>query len=121
MADDKPEGLKVSGNIDLTNRPVVANPDGSYSTEKSFSRGTDKGEVLVPSIVNGRMLSQDEAWKHYTKTGEHMGIFDTPEHADTYAEKVHNRKQGVEAEASIHPPISYSKISYALVRKARKK
>jgi hypothetical protein len=74
-------------------------------------------EVLVPTIVDGKFLTPDgkkpkpgspeekqmfkEAWKHYEKTGEHLGIFDTPEHADQYAQLVHNRKQvsnpGVEA------------------------
>jgi hypothetical protein len=121
MADDKPEGLKEPGNIDLTDRPMVANPDGTYSSEKSFSRGTDKGEVLVPSIVNGKTLSQDDAWKHYQKSGEHMGIFDTPDHADAYADKVHNRKLGIEGEAATHTPISHAKIPYALARQARKK
>jgi hypothetical protein len=102
-----PEGLKEEGNIDLNNRPVVHNEDGTHSSEYSTSFGTDKGETLVPTIVKGKFLTPDgkkpkegsdaekamfgEAKKHYEKTGEHMGIFDTPEHADTYASKVHNR------------------------------
>jgi hypothetical protein len=128
MADDKPEGLRGPGNINLNGRPLVANSDGSYSSEKSFSRGTDKGEVLVPQIVNGKTLNQDDAWDHYKKTGEHMGVFDTPEHADAYAGKVHNRKltdskgkPNYEAEAAIHPPVSHTKMPYALVRSERKK
>lgn len=104
-------GLKTPGNINLHGRPVVANKDGSYSTEESFSRGTKDGEVLVPSVVKGEKLSQDDAWDHYKKTGEHMGIFDTPDHADSYAEKVHNRTltnsdgtKNEEGEAAIHSP-----------------
>jgi hypothetical protein len=89
----KPEGLREPGNIDISPgaRPVVHNPDGTHSTELSFSRGTDKGEVLVPRVVNGKILSEDDAWKHYQDTGEHMGVFDTPDHANRYAELVHNR------------------------------
>ena|SRR5208283_1164859 len=87
----KPEGLRESGNIDLNDRPVVHNPDGSHSTELSFSRGTDKGEVLVPRVVKGKVLSEDDAWKHYQDTGEHMGVFDTPYNANRYAELAHNR------------------------------
>ena|ERR1700674_1511373 len=108
---DSTPGLRVPGNINLNGRPVVANKDGSYSSEKSFSKGTDKGEVLVPSIVNGQTLSQDDAWKHYQKTGEHIGIFDTPENADAYAQQVHNRvmtdssgKPNYEGQAATHRP-----------------
>jgi len=90
-----PAGLKVPGNINLNNRPRVNNPDGTYSTELSFSRGTKDGEVLVPRVVGGKMLSQDAAWQHYLNTGEHMGIFDTPENADAYAEMTHNRGSNI--------------------------
>lgn len=87
-----PMGLRTPGNINLNGRPILHNPDGRPSTEISFSRGTDKGEVLVPQIVNGKKLSQDEAWQHYVNTGEHMGIFDSPANADVYAQRVHNRQ-----------------------------
>lgn len=106
------KGMKVPGNINLNGRPLVPNKDGSYSSEKSFSIGTDKGEVLIPQVVNGKMLSQKEAIEHYLKTGEHMGIFDTPENADAYAEMIHNRvptttsgRPNYEADAAIHPPV----------------
>ncbi len=79
------------GTINLTNRPIYHWPNGQISSEISFSRGTDDGEVLVPRIVNGKVLSEDQAWDHYKQTGQHMGIFDTPEHADAYAEQVHQR------------------------------
>jgi hypothetical protein len=95
QAPQAPGGLRVPGNIDLNNRPVVMNPDGTHSSELSFSRGTRDGEVLVPRVVGGKMLSQDEAWQHYLQTGEHMGIFDTPENADIYAEATHNRGSNV--------------------------
>jgi tetratricopeptide (TPR) repeat protein len=87
-----PKGLVKPGNINLNNRPILQNDDGTHSSELSFSQGTDDGEVLVPQIVNGKKISQEEAWKHYQKTGEHMGIFDTPDNADAYAEAVHNRR-----------------------------
>jgi len=80
------------GNINLSGRPVLHNSDGTISSEKSFSIGTDKGEVLIPLIVNGKELTQKQAIEHYKKTGEHMGIFDTADNADAYATKVHGRK-----------------------------
>jgi hypothetical protein len=103
-------GMIKPGNINLNGRPVVHNADGSISTEYSVSfEDKDGHEVLVPTVVNGKFLTPDgkkpkegsaaeekmfqRAWKHYEETGEQMGIFDTPEHADTYANTVHNRKQ----------------------------
>ena len=82
------------GNIDLTNRKVVKNEDGSISTEKSFSFYDDKEkkEILVPTIIDGKEVSEKEAAEHYYKTGEYLGKFDTPEEADKYAEELHEKQ-----------------------------
>ena len=102
------KGLITPGNINLNNRPIVKNLDGSVSSEYSVSIGDDKGrEILVPTVVNGKFLTPDgkkpkpgspeekemfkRAAQHYQRTGEHLGIFKTPEDADAYAERVHNR------------------------------
>ena len=80
------------GNIDLNNRQVVQNADGSISTERSFSVEIDGQEVLLPTVINGRIVSEDEAIDHYYQTGEYLGKFDTPEEADEYADMLHNRQ-----------------------------
>lgn len=94
-AAPKVPGLITPGNIDLNNRPVYFGNDGSYGTERSFSIGTDGGELLLPQIVNGKLVTQAEAIKHYEQTGENMGLFSTPAAADAYAEKTHLRDQGL--------------------------
>jgi hypothetical protein len=86
-------GMVEPGNIDLENRPVVKNQDGSKSTELSFSIGTDKGEVLLPQIINGKKVSKQEAIDHYKNTGEHLGIFKDAKTATKYAESLHNRRE----------------------------
>jgi hypothetical protein len=86
------KGQIEPGNIDIDKRAVVNNADGSISTEQSFSVGVDGKEVLIPRVVNGKVLSEDEAFAHYQKTGEHLGIFDTPENANAYAESLHERQ-----------------------------
>ena len=82
------------GNIDLNNRQVVQNDDGTISTEQSFSfYDEDTGkEVLIPTVIDGQIVSEQEAIDHYYETGEYLGMFDTPEEADEYAEKLHNRQ-----------------------------
>ena len=82
------------GNIDLNNRIVVRNDDGSISTEQSLSfYDEDVGkEVLIPTVINGKIVSEDEAIDHYYETGEYLGMFDTPKEADEYAEMLHKRQ-----------------------------
>jgi GGDEF domain-containing protein len=83
-------GMKTPGNLDPYNRKRLDNPDGSVSTTSSISIGTDDGEVLIPTVVDGKRLTNEEAIAHYRKTGEHLGVFDNVEDADRYAESLHN-------------------------------
>ena len=85
-------GKYGKGNIDLNNRKTVRNDDGSISTEESFSVNIDGQEVLLPTIINGRRVSEQEAIDHYKQTGEYLGKFNTVEEADAYAEQLHNRQ-----------------------------
>lgn len=86
-------GRYGKGNIDLWDRPVVVNGDGTISTEISFSfydSECDK-EVLVPTIINGVIRTQEYAIDYYYQTGKYLGKFDTVAEADEYAEIVHSR------------------------------
>jgi len=80
---------RVPGNVDLEHRPRVRNPDGSISTVRSMGIGTDQGQVLIPGVDDQRSLTPPEAVDQFRRTGQHLGIFETPQGADLYAEQLH--------------------------------
>ncbi|GAB5071156.1 hypothetical protein SedNR2807_13420 [Citrobacter sedlakii] len=87
------KGMVTQGNINLFNRPSVKNEDGTISTVRTISIGTDAGEVLIPTVSDdGKLLSDEDAIALYEKTGKHLGIFDNPDDATAYAEKLHDQQ-----------------------------
>lgn len=86
-------GVIEEGNIDLSNRPRVQNPDGSISTVRSMSFNSDGKEILVPTVSpEGKNMTPDEAIAEYRKTGKHLGIFKDEKSANAYAEALHKQQ-----------------------------
>ncbi len=85
-----PPGMIRGGNLDPWNRKILHNADGSYSTTSSISVGTDAGETLIPTVIDGKRYSYDDAIKHFQQTGENFGTFTNPAAADNYATTLHN-------------------------------
>lgn len=83
-------GMLAPGNLDLTKRPVVKNPDGSISTVRSISFSLGPGrEVLIPTVVGNKVLDNQSAVQHFFHTGQHLGIFNSPDTATAYAMSLH--------------------------------
>lgn len=102
VPDSRPESYKkgeprfsskvqpiIKGNLPLGIRDRVQNVDGSISTVRTMSIATDDGEVLIPTVIGGRVVTDVEAIRHYERTGENFGTFATPADATAYAETLH--------------------------------
>jgi len=88
----KSADLIREGNIDLTKRPIVTNKDGSISTVRSMSFEEDGMQVLIPTVVGNKVVSDKAAIDHYRKTGEHLGMFGSVKAANAYAKKLHEEQ-----------------------------
>lgn len=83
-------GTLVQGNIDMATRPAVRNPDGTVSSVRSMSIGTDRGEVLIPTVSDdGRIMSDEEAIEQYRRTGRHLGVARDVRSANRLADLIH--------------------------------
>lgn len=96
MGKSKPamaRGQTRRGNIDTSSIAPVRNPDGSRSTVRSISVGTDSGEVVIPTVVRGKVVSDSAAIAELRSTGKHLGVFKTPKDATRYAQKLHKSEE----------------------------
>ena len=95
---DDAKGMFAKGNIDIYNRPIVKNSDGTISTVRTMGFQPSEGEfagkqVLIPTVSDdGRIMTFNEAVDNYYKTGKHLGVFNDIESANKYSESLHNQQ-----------------------------
>lgn len=89
-------GQVTAGTVDLYGQPTVANADGTHSTVDSIGVNVDNQELLLPTVTpDGRHFAgTDEervtqAIAEYRKTGQHLGVFASPEASTAYAQRLH--------------------------------
>lgn len=94
VAGENTKGLVVEGNIDLANRPVHKNADGSISTVRSISLTVDGSKaVVIPTVSpDGDILSNEDAVDLYRKTKQHLGVFESEDAANSYAQTLHEQQ-----------------------------
>ena len=84
----------ASPTINLKSLPLVKNPlpgEGAVSTVRSASFGIGKGEVLLPTVVKGKILSDTNAFSAYANGGykDHLGVYPNTAAANKAAEVIH--------------------------------
>lgn len=83
-----------NGNIDLYNRPIVKNADGSISTVRSMSFNDGEKEVVIPTVSDdGKIMTEDEAIETYYKTKKHFGKFNSVNEAVKFAQRLHEEQE----------------------------
>jgi hypothetical protein len=93
VENENQNGLIEPGNIDLNNRPVVKNANGSISTVSSMSIEADGKEYLIPTISKtGEKWTPEQAIANFRKTGEHLGAFKDVQSATKYAKELHEQQ-----------------------------
>ena len=88
------------GNVNLYNRVPVPNPAGGVSTVASVGfEDALRREILIPMVVGGGLLDFMDSIRHYERSGEHLGIFDTGDVgqnralADVYGQMIHRQQK----------------------------
>lgn len=87
-------GMLQPGNIDLKNRPIVPNPaEGGISTVRTITVTGPGGKAwLLPTAVNGKIVSNQQAIDHWRQTGQHLGVFQNENLANRYSVALHNQQ-----------------------------
>jgi hypothetical protein len=95
------------GNINLNNRPVVKNADGSFSTVRTIGVNIGGKEVVIPTVSeDGRIMTNAEAVAQFKQTGKHFGKFNSVDEANAFAQQLHNdqaQQYGAQGAATTAP------------------
>ena len=96
-ASEASAGMVARGTVDLFNQPKVQNKNGTTSTVDSVGVNIGGKEYLLPTVTpDGRHFQGTlkekaaQAKAEFNKTGQHLGVFDSVEASNKYAEKLHN-------------------------------
>jgi len=92
----------------------LKNADGSTSTIRTMSFEEDGREVLIPTVVDGEQLTEEQAIARYRKTGQHFGKFNSVEDANAEAKRLHEAEEAKLDENS--EPDPWSKYSLSPIK-----
>jgi len=81
------------GNIDLSSRKILINPDGTISSISSMSVGFTDSDgksftAVIPTVLDGHRVSRQQAIENFRKTGQHLGKFSRQDDADVFSKNL---------------------------------
>ncbi len=79
-------GVQPQASIDLS-RPAIQGPGDSFSTENTITIESDGKYYLIPTIVNGKQVSRQEAINNWKQTGQNVGVYNSQDEADQAAQQ----------------------------------
>lgn len=97
-----------AGNIDVNGLPAVKNADGTVSTVRTetvyvteiwpdaaapLDHAAKQQAINIPTIIDGKAVSRDEAIEHVRTTGRHLGVWPTIDIAVRKAKKLHEDEE----------------------------
>ncbi|KKK58140.1 hypothetical protein LCGC14_3047440, partial [marine sediment metagenome] len=77
----------IGAPIDFSRPKLEGKEPGEFATEETITVEIDNKFLNIPTIIDGRRVSNEEAIKHAKRTGENVGVFDTQEEAISTAER----------------------------------
>ena len=89
------------GNLRNEGRPVLVRTDdegkisGYSTTSSTVAPLVDGRYAVIPTVVDGMQLTDDEALDRYEKTGEHWGVAADEDSAKAMAESVHMKHESM--------------------------
>ena len=86
LSDSMPPSGAPPQSDPRTGKPILQNPDGSVSTERTIGVEADGKHYLIPTIVAGKPVSREEAIARWRAgSNQAVGVFRTREDADRAA------------------------------------
>lgn len=80
--------------LNVSQRPAIWNPDGSVSTVSSIGVGDERGEWVIPTIIGGRRVSNQEATQLW-RVGKNPplgGPFRSVDESNRFAQQFHEQE-----------------------------
>lgn len=86
-----PPGFELDEFPDMSSRPPVFNEDGSVSTVRTIGVGDERGEWVIPTVVDGKIVNNDEAINLWRSGSNNAvgGPFKSVDEANSYAQRLH--------------------------------
>jgi hypothetical protein len=94
-----PDAAAPGGTPNDSTKPILLNADGSYSTERTITIEADGKHLVIPTIIDGKQLSDDAAIKAWREgKNKPVGTFTTAKEANAYAQQRHLVEQSSRAD-----------------------